>query len=86
MLALSLGQGRTLRIAQRMGRTTDVHFNTAGVPVAARINFRDGKSVLHKIRGKRTPAGWRKAATIYEHDPVEFQRKLDMAMRHGVLE
>jgi hypothetical protein len=88
MIAMSLGQGRTLEIACR-GRSFSFHFDVKGAPIAIliqAINSADQKllkqsKIIHMLRGKRLPKDWKPNATIYEHATVEFQNKLRHAMQ-----
>jgi hypothetical protein len=86
MIAISLGEGRTLSIAGRGGMLTQVHFDTKGNPVALRIMDVNENAVVHKRSGCRVPRGWANfgMGSIEQHDLVEFQSKLRFALRRAI--
>jgi hypothetical protein len=84
MLGISLGEGRTLRIDQRLGRGLEVHFDTKGKAVAFRLTFATTWPIVHRLKTVRMPKGWgSQIDMLYEHDLVEFQNKLGYALHRA---
>jgi hypothetical protein len=83
MLSLKL-EGRTLVIGERGGRTTAVHFDTKGEPVAVGVNVPERTTVearfkAWKLQGKRSK--WPGAKSLGRTD---FWATLRSALRVSV--
>lgn len=89
MISISL-RSKTLVISERLGRTTEIHFDGNGNADCFRIIFKvteGAKSVVHTRKdNKRLPVGWVKngEATLFENDKQDFERRLELAFSHAV--